>query len=153
MPNTQHTVPNTLISKPNTRNPVPKLSTVWSIFSNIFEGLGIDLGGSESTQFAHSKPNPPCSSLHMRGSRPVGPTPPLGPPFASVRATSRQGGSPAQSRTPHVPPPTGRGSRIFRCLRPDFGKKVLREPGSNRPKIRQTWKWSETIGIDSGGPE
>ena len=74
VPNSQHFMPNTQISKPNTRNPVPKLSTVWSNFSKKNEGLGIDLGGSESVYFAHSDPNPPCSSLHMRGSHSVGPT-------------------------------------------------------------------------------
>ena len=86
LPNTQHTapniqlpVPNTKISKPNTRNSKPKLSTVWSNFSKKIEGLGIGLGGSESVYFAHSEPNPPCSSLHMRGSRSVGPTPPFDP--------------------------------------------------------------------------
>ena len=35
----------------------------------------------------------------------------------------------------------------------DLGKKVLREPGSNLPKIHQKLKVQETIGIDSGGPE
>ena len=30
---------------------------------------------------------------------------------------------------------------------------MLREPGSNRPKICQKSKWSVTIGIDSGGPQ
>ena len=62
------------------------------------------------------------------------------------RGSSQEG--PAQSRTLHVPPPTRGGSWIFRFLRPDFWKKVLREPGSNRPKIYQKWRWSETIGID-----
>ena len=32
-------------------------------------------------------------------------------------------------------------------------EKVLREPASKWAKIRQKWKWSGTIGIDSGGPE
>ena len=34
-----------------------------------------------------------------------------------------------------------------------FLNKVLREPVSNRLKICQKWNLSETIGIDSGGPE
>ena len=38
-------------------------------------------------------------------------------------------------------------------MRSDFGKKVLIETGSKQQKIRKQWKWSETIGIDSGGPE
>lgn len=33
------------------------------------------------------------------------------------------------------------------------GLKVLRESGSKRPKICQKLRWSETIGIDSEGPE
>ena len=76
-PNTQLRVPNTQISKPNTQVSKPKLSTVWSNFLKLFEGLGIDLGGMESVYFAHSEHFPPCSSLHMRGSRSVGPKPPL----------------------------------------------------------------------------
>ena len=76
--NTQQVVPNTQRFLPNTQISKPKLSTVWSIFYKIFEGLGIDLTGSESVYFPHSEPNPPCSSLHMRGSRSVGP--PFTPP-------------------------------------------------------------------------
>ena len=41
--------------------------------SNVFEVLGIDLGGLAAICAAHSGHDPPCSSLHMRGSRSVGP--------------------------------------------------------------------------------
>ena len=50
---------------------------------------------------------------------------------------------------PNDPP----GEGDFRFVEVGFWKKVLRELGSNRPKIRQKSKVRETIGIDSGGPE
>ena len=73
------------------------------------------------------------------------------PPWHS--AIGSRGGSPAQSRTPHVPPPTMGGVPDFKICQTPFLKKVLREPGSNRAEIHQTLKLSETFGIDSGGPE
>ena len=50
--------------------------------------------------------------------------------------------------------PSDRGEVVeFQIFQTPFLKKVLREPGSNRAKIRRKSKLSETIGIDSGGPE
>ena len=46
---------------------------------------------------------------------------------------------------------TSRGD--YRICEVRIWKKVLREPGSNRPKIRRKSKVRETVGIDSGGPE
>ena len=68
----------------------------------------------------------PCSRGHMRSSRSVGPN----AGFASVRAISSLcvgkghiptgGGSPAQSRTPHVPPPTRGGVPDFQIFENRF---------------------------------
>ena len=48
----------------------------------------------------------------------------------------------------HWGEPLGRGD--FRFFEVGIWKKVLREPGSKRPKIRRKWKFQETIEIDSG---
>ena len=128
---------------------VKALDSLEQLFQKI-EGLGIDLGGSESVCLHRFEVYPPCSRGICGVCAQRGPNTPLrrlGPYPPPTWGESRPVANPACA-----PSDKGGGVLDFQIFETRCWKKVLREPGSNRPKICRRWKARETIGIDSGGP-